>query len=91
MGWPILIGQYYSLVLVGVFVGVLYPIYYLYLSTDARNGNVEQNLKRPMTFILFSVFSSFRFGLYSFLLLTILAIIVGVLFSIWAIFNSIGI
>jgi hypothetical protein len=90
MGWPILIGQYYSLTLIGLVVGFLYPIYYLYFSSAARSGNVDLALKRPLALFIFSLISSIRFGVYSFLLLTIFAIISGIVFTIWAIVSGIG-
>ena len=90
MGCPILIGQYYSLILIGVIIDFLYPIYYLYFSAKARNSKIETTLKQPIQFIVFTIVSTLRFGLYSFLLLTALAIIAGILFSLWAILSSIG-
>ncbi|WP_286261987.1 hypothetical protein [Thalassotalea atypica] len=90
MGWIIIIGGYYSLVLIGVLVGLIYPIYYLYFGQLARDGKIDQTLKQPVTLLMFSLVSSFRFGVYSFLLLTALAFIAGILFSIWAVVSGIG-
>ena len=90
MGWLIIVGGYYSLVLIGILVGLIYPIYYLYFGQLARDGKIDQDLKQPLALIIFSLISSFRFGIYSFLLLTVLAFIAGILFSMWAIVSGVG-
>jgi hypothetical protein len=90
MGWPIFIGQYYSLMLIGLVLGLLYPVYYFFFSQDAKSGNVDSELKKPVALIIFSLLSSIRFGFYSFLVLTIFAIVAGIVFTLWAIVSAIG-
>jgi len=85
MGWLVFIGLYYSLTIVGAVIGLFYPIYYLYFSKVTHDIRADISFKHPISLICFSLVSSFRFSLYSFLLLTVVAIALGITLPIYMI------
>lgn len=90
MGWPILIGEYYSLTLIGVVLGFLYPTYTAFFSKVSRIGKTPNEARSFSAIAVASIISAVRFGFYAFIVLTIFAMLCGIGFTIWAIFHDVN-
>lgn len=88
MGWPIFIGEYYSLTLIGIIFGLAYPFYVAFFSKASKSGNVPSEARTISVLVAASISNAFRFGFYAFIVLTLLAIFIGIGFSLWALFSE---
>ena len=89
MGWELFLAQYYSLTLLGVVIGFFYP-FYRYLSAVLVKRNSVRPKGQSLGAIVRACFvNAYRFGLVTFVALTILGFSVGVFFIIWAIIYQI--
>lgn len=90
MGWSIFIGQYYSLTFIGMALGFFYPIFLFYFGKCSKGDESRLEEDNFTSVALDSVKCAARFGMYTFIGLTIFALLCGMIFTIWAIFHGIN-
>ena len=85
MGWLLAIGYYFSITAVGLLVGLLYPFFMVFvLKKNIIDADISE-LHSPVPLILASVISSAKCGLFTLVMLVVLAFLTSILLSFWAI------